>query len=196
MQIIGITGGSGAGKSSVAYALVDQDPARFEVLNFDDYQKERSEPDLPTMYGMVNWDHPDIIDWDALISDLQMLKRGKTITIRTWAHRSNADYWQTGKRIPRTVYPHPVLILEGYLVLHKPELRQLLDKTIYFELAEARRLKRRTKNHLVGQDAYMDKVLPVMHAKYVAPTKSKADVVIHVGDKTIADVVREVTKCI
>ena len=64
MNIIGIAGGSGSGKSTLSYRLVDTYPDKIELLNLDDYQKVGdSESDLPTLQGMINWDHPNIIRW-------------------------------------------------------------------------------------------------------------------------------------
>ena len=71
MKIIGIAGGSGAGKSTVSYALEDENPNNIEVLNFDDYQKVGTDETRPMIDGKTNWDHPDIIRWDDLISDIQ-----------------------------------------------------------------------------------------------------------------------------
>ena len=134
MQIISIGGGSGSGKSTVSYALVDSDPANFEVIHLDDYQRRKDEAGLPTLDDMINWDHPDIIRWDVLISDIKKLQAGNSITIKSWAHRSNPDYASHGQMITRTISPKPIMLIEGYLALYHPLLNKLSDKKFYLDL--------------------------------------------------------------
>jgi uridine kinase len=183
MKIIGIAGGSGAGKSTASYALVDSNPDKFEVINIDDYQKLKTDPELPMIHGGINWDHPDIILWDKLIKDVRKLMSGEKVAIKVWAHRSNPDYAVHKKMIPRTIHPKPVLIVEGYLALYNPELNELYDRAYYFDVNEGVRKKRRDKS--VGGDDYVAKVLVPMHKKYVEPTKANADEVIDVSDMTV-----------
>lgn len=187
MRIIGIAGGSGAGKSTVSYALVDDDPEQFEVINLDDYQKHRDEPGLPMLAGMINWDHPDIIRWDDLIADVKKLQDGDNIIIESWAHRSNPDYAQHRRMISRTIAPRPVVIIEGYLALYHPRLNQLFDKKFYLDLDTQTRAIRRDKSVLVGDD-YETKVLEPMFTEYVEPTKHNANLVIDVSDLTVNQV--------
>src|SRR3546814_13096312 len=70
------SGGSGSGKSTVSYSIVDSNPEKFEVINLDDYQKVGETTGLPMVGDMINWDHPDIIRWDDLIRDVNKLKSG------------------------------------------------------------------------------------------------------------------------
>jgi uridine kinase len=188
MKIIGIAGGSGSGKSSVSYALVDEKPDLFEVINLDDYQKPRDDPHLPMVEGMVNWDHPDIIRWNDLLADLKQLKSGNSVTIEVWAHRSNPDYFKTYKTIPRTLEPKSIILVEGYLALYNRELNALYDKMYYFELDKETRNWRRDKGAVLSKDEYLKKVLEPMHDQFVEPTKQNADSVIDVSNMTIEEV--------
>lgn len=188
MKLIGIGGGSGAGKSAVSYALVDVMPEIFEVINLDDYHRLDTEKNLPLLHGMINWDHPAILNWQSLRNDLAALKKGKTITIQTWAHRSNPDYKNTHRRILRHIKPKPIIILEGYLALYNTDLIKLLDKSYYFDLDEQNRNMRRDKNTIIDNPDYAQKVLAPMHAKYVEPTKNNADVVIDVSQMTVEQI--------
>ncbi|HVX57987.1 MAG TPA: hypothetical protein VHA37_09785, partial [Candidatus Saccharimonadales bacterium] len=174
MKIIGIAGGSGAGKSTVCQTLIAQEPATFEVIHLDDYHRHRQEPGLPMLHGMINWDHPDIMRWDDLIHDVQRLRQGETFTIKTKDRADNPDYAQHRRTVSRVLQPKPVLLVEGYLALYKPELRQLFDKTFYLELAHDDRMSRRDKGRLVGGDEYTRHVLIPMHERYVEPTKQYA----------------------
>lgn len=186
MKIIGIAGGSGAGKSTVSYALIDAFPDKFEVINLDDYQKLKTDSNLPMMNGGINWDHPDIILWDKLIGDVQKLKNSESVTINVWAHRSNKDYFKHGQMISRTIYPKPVILLEGYLALYNPELNKIYDRSYYLEIDNETRNERRDKS--VGNDDYEAKVLIPMHKKYVESTKANADEVIDVSEMSVDEI--------
>ena len=188
MKIIGIAGGSGAGKSTVSYALEDEDPENIEVLNFDDCQKVGTDETRPMIDGMTNWDHPDIIRWDDLLRDIKLLKSGQTVTVNVWSHRSNPDYATHRKMKPRTIQPKPILIVEGYLALYNAKLRELFDTSFYLDVRDEVRNKRRAKNNYVAQDDYEDKVLIPMHKKYVEPTKEFADYVVDVSDMSVEHV--------
>lgn len=185
MKVIGIAGGSGAGKSSICYKLVDSNPDLYEVLNFDDYQKENEDDSLPKLQGFINWDHPDAIRWDKLIQDIKTLKSDREVTINTWAHKSNQQYSTTRKMIPRTVYPKPILLVEGYLALYNDEVRKLYDKTIYLDISDEVRASRRDKSELTGGGEYANKVLNPMFIQYVLPTRDLADIVIDISDRSL-----------
>lgn len=172
MERIGIAGGSGAGKSTLAYNLVDSAPDIFDVINFDDYQKLKTDADLPMVDSMINFDHPQVILWDKLIDDLALLEKGQILEIQTWDNRSNVDFQKHGIRITRQVFPKKVIIVEGYLSLWHPKLRALYDRKYFLDLNLDERLKRRQK---FLYPEYRDRVLIPMHNEHVEPTKNYAD---------------------
>jgi len=178
MIIIAIAGGSGSGKSTVSYRLVDTYPNTFELVNLDDYQRLKSDPDLPKVNGMINWDHPDVIRWEDLIEDIARLAKGLQVTIQSWAHRSNPNYFQHGKMISRKLSPKKALIIEGYLSLWHKELRKLYKRSYYLDLNYQTSIKRRKK---FNDPVYESKILIPMHKKYVDPTKQYADIVFDVS---------------
>ena len=188
MKIIGIAGGSGAGKSTVSYSLVDAYPETYEVVNLDDYQKLKTDSDLPMLHGMINWDHPDIILWDNLIADLEKLAHNQSVTINTWAHRSNSDYVVHGIMKPRTITAKPIIIVEGYLALHNPILMSMYDKSYFFKLDEGVRAGRRDKDAIIQEDDYENLILTPMFEKYVLPTKEVADEVIDVSSLSVEEI--------
>jgi uridine kinase len=179
MKIIGIAGGTGSGKSTITYRLVDTYPDIFEVLNFDDYQRLREDKKkLPVLHGMINWDTPHVIDWGKLFSDIKTLQNVIPVTIQTWAHRSNPEYFKHKKMISRTIYPKEVLIIEGYLALWHNDLRKLYSRTYYLLADKETMLQRRDKFADNVKKEYETKVLIPMHKKYVEPTKEFADIVL------------------
>ncbi|HEX7259651.1 MAG TPA: hypothetical protein VF272_01840 [Candidatus Saccharimonadia bacterium] len=187
MKFIGIAGGSGVGKSTLCYGLVDAEPEVFEVLNLDDYQYRKDVPNLPVIHGQINWDHPDIIRWSDLMADLNKLRSGKSITIDVWSHRSNSNYFKHGQMISRTLQPRPIVLIEGYLALYNSKLNEQYARKYYIDLNEATRAGRR-KDKVIYED---DIVIP-MHNKYVEPTKKNADIIFNVGQMSIKEVQRKV----
>ncbi len=200
MKVVGIAGGSGAGKSSIAYSLVDAEPSKFEVLNFDDYQmcgRPEIKAELPRIDGIINWDHPDVIDWAALRTDVRTLREGSPITVETWAHRTNPDYAIHRIKLARLVLPKPILLVEGYMALNE-RIIDIYDQAFYLDLDETTRDARRRQarggvDNINGEDGYTEKILTPMFKEHVEPTKKLADVVIDVANKTtleVTDIVR------
>lgn len=187
-KLISIAGGSGTGKSTICYKLLDDYPDLFEVINLDDYQKKNTEPNLPMINGKINWDHPDIIDWQKLLNDVRKLQGLHVITIEVWSHRSNPDYHKHGQMIERSIYPKPYLLLEGYMALYHKELNKLYVKKYYLDLDEVTRKRRRGKNEVIGDIDYVNQVLTPMHNAYVEPTKGYADETIDVNGKSVDDI--------
>jgi uridine kinase len=188
MQVIGIGGGSGSGKTTISHALAETYPARFEVLTLDDYQYPRTYPGLPKLDGMINWDHPDAIRWQDLRRDVERYKNGGRLTVQTWEGRSVA-----GQQSSRLLRSCPNLIVEGYLGLYK-EIVDMYDKKFYFDLDEptryARRKAARGANDTESvEDRYAVKILKPMHDQYVEPTKAAAGVVVPVAGKSVAELV-------
>lgn len=192
--ILGLAGGSGSGKSTIAYALRDRHPDVISVLRFDDYQVEDEER-VPMYEGFRNWDYPACIEFKKLVADLAALKNGQAITVCTWGSRENPGYIKTRQRKEIVIQPTPVILVEGYLVLYDPGVRSLLDLSIYLEATDAERAKRRNKD-AVMQDAaskgYNERVLVSMHEKYVASTKSHADKVLNTSELGLEEAVGEV----
>lgn len=179
--MIGLAGGSGSGKTTIAEALVDA-MAGVAYVRHDDYYRHRPELTFEER-TKVNYDHPDSLETTLLVSHLEALRSGQPV------QRPVYDF-TTHTRSDETVVvaPAPVVVVEGILVLADPDLRRLMDLKIYVDtdadLRLARRMERdiherlRTPESVLTQ--YLTTVRP-MHLEFVEPSKKHADMIIPGG---------------
>ena len=181
--VIGIAGGSGSGKTTVANVILQRVGAdRIAYLPHDAYYRDLK--NLPPMQRMqVNFDHPDSLESDLLIQHIHQLKRWKSITLPVY------DF-TTHTRTERTILiePQRVIIVEGILIFADKALRDLFDVKIFVDtdsdIRFIRRLQRdisergRTTESVIKQ--YLSTVRP-MHLEFVEPSKRYADVIIPEG---------------
>jgi uridine kinase len=195
-RIIGIAGGSGSGKSTLAINLCKNRPDKCALVHIDDYFKHTNE--VPKLREFANFDHPDALKFDELYKDLMALKNGGAIKILTKSELYNPGYDSTLKnRIEYIIEPKEIIILEGYLALHDPKIRGLMDQKIYLDLPIGESLKRRSANKsLLMKRDYFEQVLMPMYKEYVLPTKDKSDLVIDVSDKNAEEVYKIVEEAI
>ena len=170
--LIGIAGGSGSGKTTLALALaaalVDA-----VVLSMDAYYRDLAYLDRAAR-ARWNFDVPEAFDWDPFVADLRALRRGEPI------RRPVYDF-TTHTRRPEAE-PRPFLIVEGFLVLHHPDVRTLLDTTVFLEVddrtAVARRVARdgqeRGRHPAIARAQYARDVRP-MFERHVRPTARWAE---------------------
>jgi uridine kinase len=180
---IGIAGGTGSGKTTITNRLTDLlSEESVLLLQQDHYYKDL--PHLPLEErAKQNFDHPDSVDSQLLISHVRALREGQAI------ERPVYDFTQH-RRIPATVHlePRPALIVEGILIFENAALRNLFDIKIFVDteadLRFIRRMRRdireraRTVESVVDQ--YLATVRP-MHMEFVEPSKRYADVIIPEG---------------
>lgn len=185
--IIGIAGGTGSGKSTFTRKLKKEFKDDVAVLYHDNYYRDQSDIPLEER-RKTNYDHPDAMETELLVRQLQELKEGKTIQCPTY------DYTlHTRASEVVTVEPKKVILLEGILVLADERLRDLMDIKVYVEADADERILRRMIRDVKerGRDMegvmkqYLTTVKP-MHYLYVEPTRSTADVVINSGMNPIA----------
>lgn len=179
---IGIAGGSGSGKTTIAREVVDRLNGEVALLQHDSYY--RHAPDLSyEERTLVNYDHPDSLESELLVTHLEMLREGKPV------ERPVYDFSQhLRSESTVTVEPGRVVIVEGILVLAQAELRSELDLKIFVDtpadLRFIRRLERdiemrgRSVESVVSQ--YYKTVRP-MHLEFVAPSRRYADLIIPEG---------------
>lgn len=180
--LVGIAGGSGSGKTTVAEKIMEKTAQPVVFLKQDSYYRNFDGMTIEEKRA-INYDHPSAYDDDLLIDHLQRLTRGESVDVPVYNY---ARY----ERESRTehVEPRPIIIVEGILVLENAALRNLLDIKLYVDTdADVRFIRRllrdthergRTVDSVVAQ--YMDVVRP-MHLQFIEPTKRYADLIIPEG---------------
>jgi uridine kinase len=181
--VIGIAGGSGSGKTTVAQTILQRvGPDRISFLQHDAYYKDLSGLP-PVQRAEVNFDHPNSLENELLIRHIQQLKKGKAVEVPIYDFSTHSRTARTFK-----VEPRSVVLVEGILIFAETSLRELFDVKIFVDtdsdLRLIRRLQRditergRTTESVIKQ--YLSTVRP-MHLDFVEPSKRYADVIIPEG---------------
>jgi uridine kinase len=185
--LLGIAGGTGSGKTTVARTLKEMVPSdQVSMLSMDSYYKDF--PELPLEERRkLNYDHPNAFDFDLLYDHLKALTMGQAVKVPEYSFEL---YGRTGKY--EVVYPRPVIIVEGILLFYDERIRNLFDIKIYVDTdADVRIIRRirrdvekrgRTLDSVINQ--YLDTVRP-MHIQFVEPTKRFADIIVPEGGKNM-----------
>ncbi|HJA91059.1 MAG TPA: uridine kinase [Candidatus Jeotgalibaca merdavium] len=183
--VIGVTGGSGSGKTSVSRAIFEKfSDLSILLLEQDYYYKDQSH--LPFEERLkTNYDHPFAFDNDRFISDLEDLIHYKSIEQPVYDY---ANHTRSDQVIPRD--PKEVIIVEGILILEDERLRNLMDIKVYVDTDDDIRIIRRIKRDIEERgrtlDSVIDQYLSVvkpMHHQFIEPTKKFADIIIPEGGK-------------
>ncbi|MDH7486518.1 MAG: uridine kinase [Anaerolineae bacterium] len=180
---IGVAGGTGSGKTTVAEAIIQR--VGFQHIAFlqhDAYYLDQSHLP-PEERARVNYDHPDTLDNELLIKHIKALQAWQAVEVPIYDFTTHTRTART-----RRVEPQPVILVEGILIFAIRDLRQLMDVKIYVDtdadIRFIRRLQRdiaergRTMELVVRQ--YLSTVRP-MHLEFVEPSKRYADVIIPEG---------------
>lgn len=181
--LIGITGGTGSGKSTVSKAICDSLPKKnILILEQDSYYKDQSHLSFEERTG-TNYDHPFAFDTELLISHLKMLIDNKPIDKPLYDFTVH-----NRKKETQRLEPTDVIILEGILVLDSPDLRNLLDIKIFVDTDTDVRLIRRIVRDMKERGRTLDSVIKQyievvkpMHNDFIEPTKRYADIIIPEG---------------
>jgi uridine kinase len=181
--IIGLVGGSGSGKTTVARAILDAlggvDAA---FIDQDSYYKDLHGMSLEER-AKVNFDHPDSLDNDLMVSQLQSLASGIAIDKPTYdfAHHTRADKTQR-------IEPRDVILVDGILLFADARLRRLFDIKIFVDVSDDVRFIRRLQRDVAERGRSMESVISQylatvrpMHLEFVEPSKRHADVIIPEG---------------
>ena len=181
--VIGVTGGSGSGKTSVSRAILDKfTEVSILLLKQDFYYKDQSE--LPFEDRLkTNYDHPFAFDTDLFIKDLQKLIQYESIEQPVYDYSKHTRSDQVIHREPKEV-----IIVEGILILEDKRLRDLMDIKVYVDTDDDIRIIRRIKRDMESRGRTLDSVIhqyltvvKPMHQQFIEPTKKFADIIIPEG---------------
>ena len=196
MLLIGITGGTGCGKTTVVNQIIEEIPqGEVNVISQDAYYKDLSHLSFEER-TKVNFDHPKSLDFDLLKEHLFQLKQGKTIMQPTYSFVEH-------NRMPEVVPIEPckVIIVEGILIFSHQDLRDLFDVKIFVHADSDERLIRRIRRDTTERgrdiqevlDRYQNMLKP-MHQQFIEPTKEFADLIIpnNRHNKVAIDIVKTI----
>ncbi|HIB31787.1 MAG TPA: uridine kinase [Candidatus Marinimicrobia bacterium] len=192
--LIGIAGGTGSGKTSIAKQLLKEyGEGEVVVLEQDAYYNDLSHLQLENRHQQ-NFDHPDAIDIELFNHQLIKLMKGQPVDVPVYDFTTHSRKDQI-----RSIQPHHVIVVEGILALHYPVLRELMDIKIFVDTPDdirfIRRITRdvedrgRTVQSVINQ--YLNTVRP-MHQQFVEPSKYFSDIIIPEGgqNKVAIDLLR------
>lgn len=179
---IGIAGGTGAGKTTLARSVYSSlgGSSNVTYLTHDDYYRDLSHFPLEER-AKTNFDHPDSLETDLLVSHLESLKEGKRVEVPVYDFATHSRTSEV-----KIMEPKSIILVEGILIFSSSELVRHLDVKVYVEADSDVRLMRRitrdtSERGRTVQDVmrqYESTVRP-MHEEFVEPSKSAADVVVH-----------------
>ncbi len=184
--VVGVAGGTGSGKTTVARKVVEGGGAHVCVLEHDTYYRDR--PDLS--YDdrcQLNFDHPESLETSLMLEHIRALKRGETVQAPTYDFKTHRRGDTT-----RTVTPAPILVVEGILLFVDEAIRAELDLKLFVDTDADIRVLRRVRRDMEKRgrtfesvrQQYYDTVRP-MHLQFVEPSKRWADVIIPEGGKNM-----------
>ena len=185
-MIIGICGGTGSGKTTIARAIVETVGAQNVVLvEQDAYYRNLADMPLDERH-QANFDHPDSIDCELLIEQIVVLKSGESIEMPVYDMVTH-----TRSDRVEVVRPRPVVIVEGILIFSERRILELLDFRVFVDTPDDVRLMRRLRRDVTERGRSFERTLEQyertirpMHFEFVEPSKRHADIIIPEGAQT------------
>ena len=189
-MIIGICGGTGSGKTTVANRILESvNASDVAFIQQDSYY--RNLKDLPLDYRQaVNFDHPDALDNDLLVHHIRKLKAGGSVELPLY------DF-KTHTRLNETVLiePKPIVIVEGILIFVDARLLEQMDIKVFVDTPDDIRFIRRLRRDIAERGRTIDSVIEQylatvrpMHIQFVEPSKRYADVIIPEGGHNLVSI--------
>jgi len=182
-MVIGVAGGSGSGKTTVAERVRAGAPGHtVTVLHHDNYYHDHGHLP-PEARARVNYDHPAAFETELLVDHLSRLRRREAVDVPVYDYATHA---RTGD--VRHVEPADIIFVEGILVLENASLRELMDMRIYVDVDDDERFIRRLRRDVSERgrtlesviDQYLGVVKP-MHQQFVEPSKRHAHIIVPEG---------------
>jgi uridine kinase len=180
--VIGIAGGTGSGKTTIAQKIAEVVGSAAILLDHDAYYRDLSDLSVEKR-NKINFDHPDALENELLLQHIEELKGRQTIEKPIYDFATHTRELKTV-----TIKPAPIVIVEGILPLAIPQIRQALDIKIFVDTAPDIRLIRRIRRDIEQRgrsfssvrEQYYATVRP-MHIAFVEPSKQYADLIIPEG---------------
>ncbi|MDD5765433.1 MAG: uridine kinase [Candidatus Marinimicrobia bacterium] len=181
--LIGVAGGTGSGKTSMAKNIVrDFDPRQVVIIEQDSYYHDLSQIPMDAR-SHHNFDHPESYDFDLLKNQMKSILSGECVEVPIYDYKTHTRAVET-----ISVSGQKIIVLEGIMVLFDPELRHMMDIKVYIETAAdirfirrlVRDIKQRERSLESVIDQYLGTVRP-MHEQFIEPTKQYADIIIPEG---------------
>lgn len=196
MLIVSLSGGSGSGKTTLADTIASRfHPGKVTVLPIDAYYKDHSHLSIEEKLS-YNFDHPDAIDFDLLISDIHRLKISLPIDRPIYSFITCSREKECIR-----ILPSEVLIIEGLMGLTHDRLRMEADIKVFLDVSESNRLERTIARDVTerGRDRQMVenrfyKTVQPMHAEFIEPFKCKADIVLDANGTDIDAIASKIIK--
>jgi uridine kinase len=194
--VIGLAGGTGSGKTSIANKILDRlDKDHVVVIQHDSYYKDIDQLGALTP-DKINFDHPDSLESELLIRHLQELREGNKVYQPIY---NFATYRRMTETLP--IIPKDIIIVDGILIFVEKRLRELMDIKIFVDTDADERLVRRIRRDIIERgrsvdtvmNQYLDTVKP-MHLEFVEPSKHWADIIIPRGADNLVAIDMVATK--
>ena len=189
-MIIGICGGTGSGKTTVANRILESVSAS-EVVFIQQDSYYRNLKDLPLDYRRaVNFDHPDALDNDLLVHHIRRLRAGEPVELPLYDFKTHTRLNET-----LSIEPKPIVIVEGILIFADPHLLEQMDIKVFVDTPDDIRFIRRLRRDIAERGRTVDSVIEQylatvrpMHMQFVEPSKRYADVIIPEGGHNLVSI--------
>lgn len=184
MLIIGIAGGTGSGKTTVARSVIERLGAnKVTFISQDNYYKDQTDLTMKEREA-INYDHPFALDNELLIEHLKLLKAGETAYAPVYDFTTHSRFAEKKMEL----HPNHIVIVEGLHVLSDEDLRQMLDIKVFVDTDPDVRILRRVVRDIEERgrslqsvyNQYLSTVKP-MHEAFIEPSKKYADLIIPEG---------------
>ena len=185
--LIGISGGSGAGKTTIVKSLVNYYENKTAVLELDSYYKDFGNLTFDDR-GKINFDHPESFDYKLLKAHINLLMKNEKIKSPIYDYKKHKR-----RRLSKTIYPNKLIFVEGTLIFYFREIVKLMSLKIFIQTKEKTRFTRRLNRDIIYRARTKESILKQYHKtvkpmydEYVRPLKSKADLIIS-GESELID---------
>ena len=181
--IVGIAGGTGSGKSTVARRIASAfEASGVAFIDMDAYYRNFAHLPMEAR-RRINWDHPEALDLELLVAHLECLRRGEAIEKPVYDFVTHTRALETER-----VEPMPVVVIDGILLFAEQRVREACDVKVFVDADADVRLIRRIRRDMTERGRPLDEILEQylstvqpMHLQFVEPSKRYADVIVPRG---------------